>query len=136
MAKVGVPFTVDSVEHAKILDWLDLQTNKSAAIRDVLMAHLEGSAVVDVGTVHRAVLALSAEVCSKLEGLSDKARALDGGVSLGDVYTVAGDTRQAVKDLGRKLANGAVIAAGDPEPEAEEVPADVTANLAAWADLS
>lgn len=136
MAKVNLSFSLDDETDAGILAWLNKQDNRSGAIRDVLTAHLEGSAAVDVGTVHRAVLALSAEVCSKLEELSDTARALRGGVSLGDVYTVAGETRQVIKDLGRKLASGAVVNGGDfePEPELEE-PADVAANLDTLAEM-
>lgn len=136
MPKVSLSFSLDNENDKKILDWLNKQDNRSGAIRDVLASHLEGSAAVDVGTVHRAVLALSAEVCSKLEALTDKSRALDGGVNLGDVYGVADDTRRAVGALERKLANGAVIVGAEPEPEPSvEVPEDVTANLWALADL-
>lgn len=45
MAKQAITFVVDGDRDRDILHWLDGQTNKSAAIREAIRAHLERGTV-------------------------------------------------------------------------------------------
>ena len=136
MAKVTVSFTLDSKEDAKIARWLDQQPKRgrSKAIREALTAYLEGREVVELGHVYGAILQVSGEVGE----VSERTRALAGGVTLGELAHAVSDVQRAVTDLERKVRAGVIVADGDAEanepgltPELEEA----YANLGTLAEL-
>ena len=49
MAAVRYTFSLDAVQDADLVRWLELQPNTSAAVRDALKAHLERPTLADLG---------------------------------------------------------------------------------------
>lgn len=49
MASVRYTFSLDALKDAKVVKWLDSQPNISAAVREVLNAHVEGPTNANLG---------------------------------------------------------------------------------------
>jgi len=63
-SKVTVPVSMDTKNDRDLLEWLGKQENRSAAVRDVLRAHVQGQ-VVTVGDVLQAVEDLRRDIESR-----------------------------------------------------------------------
>jgi hypothetical protein len=57
MARQTITFVLDTTRHRDILQWLDAQDNKSAAIREAIRAHLERDGIT-LTDVYEAILDL------------------------------------------------------------------------------
>ena len=55
MPKVAYSFKLDTNENSRVIRWLEEQTNKSDAIRDVLTEHVTTSTGVSLGDIYQAV---------------------------------------------------------------------------------